>query len=96
MRHWDAVLPGRVIRIWYEDLVNDLYGNVRRILELCELEFEPACMEFYKTTRVIGTASSQQVRRPLFREGLLHWQNYEPWLASLRDGLGDAVIRCRE
>ncbi|HEV3057019.1 MAG TPA: sulfotransferase, partial [Vicinamibacterales bacterium] len=96
MRHWDAVLPGRVMRIRYEDLVNDLYGNSRRILEFCGLEFEPACMEFYKTRRGVGTASSQQVRRPLFREGLRHWQNYEPWLASLRDSLGDAVIRYRE
>jgi tetratricopeptide (TPR) repeat protein len=96
MRHWDSVLPGRVMRISYEDLINDLHRNVRRMLALCDLEFEPACTEFYKTERVVGTASSQQVRQPLFREGLLHWQNYEPWLGALRDSLGDAVVRYRQ
>jgi tetratricopeptide (TPR) repeat protein len=95
MRHWDAVLPGRVMRVWYEDVVEDLEGNVRRILEFCGLEFEPACVEFYKTERSIRTASSEQVRQPIFREGLLQWRNYEPWLGPLKDGLDDALIRYR-
>jgi Sulfotransferase family len=96
MRHWDAVLPGRVLRIWYEDVVEDLESNVRRILEFCGLEFEPACVEFYKTERSVCSASSEQVRRPIFREGLVPWRNYKPWLGPLRDSLGDALIRYRE
>jgi tetratricopeptide (TPR) repeat protein len=96
MRHWDAVLPGRILRVWYEDLVEDLEGNVRRILEFCGLGFEPACLEFYKTERTVRTASSEQVRQPLFREGLFQWRNYEPWLGPLRDSLGDALISYRE
>jgi predicted Zn-dependent protease len=96
MRHWDAVLPGRVLRVCYEDVVKDLDGNVRRILDFCDLEFEPACIEYYKTERNISTASSEQVRQPIFREGLFQWRNYEPWLGPLKDGLGDALTRYRE
>jgi hypothetical protein len=96
MRHWDAVLPGRVLRIWHEDVVEDLEGNVRRILDFCHLAFEPACVEFYKTQRTVATASSEQVRQPIFREGLFQWRNYETWLGPLEDGLGDALIRYRE
>ena len=96
MRHWDAVLPGRVLRVWYEDVVEDLEGNVRRILQFCGLEFEPGCVEFYKTERTVCTASSEQVRQPIFRTGLFHWRNYEPWLGPLKDGLGDALTRYRE
>jgi len=96
MRHWDAALPGRVLRVGYEDVVEDLAGNVRRILEFCDLEFEPACVEFYKLERSVHTASSEQVHQPIFREGLSQWRNYEPWLGPLKDALGDAVIRYRE
>jgi hypothetical protein len=96
MRHWDTVLPGRVLRVWYEDVVEDLEGNVRRILEFCGLEFEPACAEFYRTQRIVRTASSEQVRQPIFREGLFQWRNYEPWLGPLKDHLGDALINYRE
>ncbi|MGP0076496.1 MAG: tetratricopeptide repeat-containing sulfotransferase family protein [Bryobacteraceae bacterium] len=96
MRHWDAVLPGRILRVWYEDIVEDLEGNVRRILEFCGLEFEPACVEFYKTKRSVSTASSEQVRQPIFRDGLFQWRNYEPWLGALKEALDDALIRYRE
>jgi len=96
MRHWDAVLPGRILRVCYEDVVEDLEGNVRRILEFCGLEFEPACVEFYKTERSVNTASSEQVRRPIFLGGLVQWRNYEPWLGPLKDKLDDALIRYRE
>jgi tetratricopeptide (TPR) repeat protein len=96
MRHWDRVLPGRVLRVFYKDIVEDLKESTRRIVEFCGLEFEPACLEFYKTERSVSTASSEQVRQPIFREGLFQWQNYEPWLCALKDGLGDAVIRYRE
>ena len=96
MRHWDEVLPGRVLRVCYEDVVEDIEGNLRRILEFCGLKFEPACVEFYKTERSVRTASSEQVRQPIFREGLVQWRNYEHWLDRLRNGLGDALIRYRE
>ena len=96
MRHWDAVLPGRILRVWYEDVVEDLEGNVQRIVEFCRLGFEPACVEFHKTERSVRTASSEQVRQPIFRDGLLQWQNYEPWLGPLKESLGDALIQYRE
>ena len=96
MRHWDRVLPGRVLRVSYEHVVEDLKGNVRRILEFCGLQFEPACVEFYKTQRSVQTASSEQVRQPIFQDALLQWRNYEPWLGTLKDSLGDALIRYRE
>jgi tetratricopeptide (TPR) repeat protein len=95
MEHWDAVLPGRVLRVYHEDVVDDLEGSVRRILDFCELPFEPACLEFHRTERSIKTASSEQVRQPIFREGLDQWRHYEPWLGSLREALGDAIERYR-
>jgi tetratricopeptide (TPR) repeat protein len=96
MRHWDAVLPGRILRVHHEDVVDDLEGSVRRILAFCGLDFEPGCVDFHKTSRSIRTASSEQVRQPIYREGLDQWRNYEPWLGSLREALGDAVTRYRE
>ena len=96
MRHWDAVLPGRVLRVQHEDVVDDLEGNVRRLLDYCELEFEPACVEFHKTERSVRTASSEQVRQPIYREGLDQWRHYEPWLGRLREALGDALTRYRD
>jgi hypothetical protein len=95
MEHWDAVLPGRVLRVYHEDVVDDLEGSVRRILGFCELAFEPACLEFHRTERSVRTASSEQVRQPIFREGLDQWKNYQPWLGSLKDALGDALERYR-
>ena len=95
MEHWNLVLPGRVLRVLHEDVVDDLEGNVRRILEFCGLEFEPGCLEFYKNQRSVRTASSEQVRQPIYREGLDHWRHFEPWLGPLQDALGDALIRYR-
>jgi len=95
MSHWDEVLPGRLLKVWHEDVVDDLEGNVRRILDFCGLEFEPACMEFHRTARSVRTASSEQVRQPIFREGLDQWRHYEQWLSSLKDALGDALLRYR-
>ena len=88
MAHWDQVLPGKVLRVQYEELVGDLEGQVRRILAFLGLPFEPACLEFHATARSVRTASSEQVRRPLYRQGLDQWQHYEPWLAPLRTALG--------
>jgi tetratricopeptide (TPR) repeat protein len=95
MEHWDAVLPGRVLRVHHEDVVDDLEGSVRRILDFCELPFEPACLEFHRTERSIRTASSEQVRQPIFREGLDQWKHYAPWLGPLKTALGDALDRYR-
>ncbi len=91
MDHWDRVLPGKVLRILHEDVVEDLEGNVRRLLDFCGLEFEPACLEFHKTERSVRTASSEQVRRPIFKEGLDQWRHYEPWLGPLKEALGDLL-----
>jgi hypothetical protein len=96
MRHWDEALPGRVMRVRYEDVVENLEENVRRILKFCELDFEPACVLFYKTERGVLTASSEQVRQPIFREGLSQWRYYDPWLGPLKNALGDALVRYRE
>ena len=93
MRHWNMALPGRILTVHHEDVVDDLEGSVRRILDFCGLPFEPACLEFHKNPRNVRTASSEQVRQPISREGINHWRNYEPWLASLRAALGDAVTR---
>ena len=95
MGHWNQVLPGRILRVLHEDVVDDLEGSVRRILEFCGLEFEPACVEFHKTERNIRTASSEQVRRPIFREGLDQWRHFELWLAPLAEALGDALVSYR-
>jgi tetratricopeptide (TPR) repeat protein len=92
MRHWDEALPGRILRVQHEDVVDDLDGNVRRILDFCDLEFEPACVDFYKTERSVRTASSEQVRQPIFREGLDQWRHYEQWLGPLKAALGDALV----
>ena len=96
MKHWNAVLPGRVLRVQYEDVVEDLAGSVRRMLEYCELDYESRCLDFHATVRSISTASSEQVRQPLFREGLARWQNYAASLAALERALGDALARYRE
>lgn len=91
MAHWDSVLPGRILRVQHEEVVEDLEGNVRRLLEYCGLPFEPACLEFHKTERSIRTASSEQVRQPIFREGLDQWRHFEPWLGPLKQALGPLV-----
>ncbi len=88
MDHWDAVLPGRVLRVQHEDVIDDLEGSVRRMLDFCGLGFEPACVEFHRTDRRVHTASSEQVRRPINREGVDQWRNFEPWLGDLRAALG--------
>ncbi|MDE2305886.1 MAG: sulfotransferase, partial [Gammaproteobacteria bacterium] len=96
MRHWDRTLPGRVLRVVHEDVVEDLEGNVRRLLEFCGLPFERRCVDFHETARSVRTPSSEQVRRPIFRAGVDQWRHFEPWLGPLREALGDAVVRYRE
>jgi hypothetical protein len=88
MEHWDHAVPGRILRVKYEELVEDLETNVRRILEFCGLDFEPQCVEFYKTGRSVRTASSEQVRQPIFREGIDQWRRFDSWLGPLKVALG--------
>eukprot|EP01041_Mallomonas_annulata_P030936 gene30936-53166_t len=87
MRHWDEVLPGRVLGVQYEDVVADLETQVRRLLDHCGLPFEQACVDFHQTERAVRTASSEQVRQPIFQGGLDQWQNYETWLDPLKAAL---------
>ena len=87
MAHWERVLPGKILRVQYEELVSDLEPTVRRILDFCGLEFEPGCVEFHRSRRTVHTPSSEQVHQPLYREGLGQWRNYERWLAPLRRAL---------
>jgi tetratricopeptide (TPR) repeat protein len=91
MTHFDAVLPGRVHRVCYERLVGQTETEVRRLLAYCGLAFEESCLRFHETARPVSTASSEQVRRPVYREALDQWRNYEPWLQPLRLALGPAV-----
>ena len=91
MDHWDHVLPGFVHRVQHEDVVDNLEQEVHRLLEFCNLPFENACVEFYKTHRSVRTPSSEQVRQPIFRTALDAWENYEPWLGPLKEALGPEV-----
>ena len=88
MAHFDQVLPGKVLRVHYEDMVEDTEGEVRRLLGYCGLPFEAACLRFYENDRAVRTASSEQVRQPIFREGLDQWRRYEPRLGPLEAALG--------
>jgi tetratricopeptide (TPR) repeat protein len=88
MAHFDAVLPGRVHRIFYEELVSNPEAEIRRTLDYLGLGFEDACLNFFDTERAVTTMSAQQVRRPIYREALEYWRNYEPWLGSLKSALG--------
>jgi predicted Zn-dependent protease len=95
MAHFDRVMPGRICRVVHEDLVDDLEGQTRRMLDYLGLPFEEACLEFHRTERAVRTASSEQVRRPIFREGLEQWRNYEAWLGPLAEALGPALTDWR-
>ncbi|MEM1402486.1 MAG: sulfotransferase [Pseudomonadota bacterium] len=91
MDHWDTVIPGEVLRVDYEDVVDDLEKEVRRLLDFCGLPFEEACLNFHQTKRAVRTASSEQVRRPIYSEGLEQWVNYEAFLEPLRKALASEI-----
>lgn len=91
MAHFDTVLPGRVHRVVYERLVEDTEGEVRRLLEHCGLPFEESCLSFHQNARAVATASSEQVRRPMYRDALEAWRRYEPWLEPLRRALSPST-----
>ena len=91
MVHWDAVLPGQVLRVNYEEVVDDLETQVRRLLEFCGLPFESACLSFHETKRSVRTASSEQVRQPIYRSGLEQWHNYSTHLTELKNQLSNVI-----
>jgi hypothetical protein len=91
--HFDTALPGRVHRVYYEQLVADPEAELRRLLEYCGLPFEEQCLRFYENRRAVTTISSEQVRLPIYSEGVDHWRHYEPWLGPLRDVVSELVAR---
>ena len=91
MAHIDAVLPGRVHRVIYEQMIDDTESEVRRLLDYCGLPFDERCLRFYENERAVRTASSEQVRQPIFRDAVEHWRHYEPWLGPLKDALGPVL-----
>lgn len=92
MAHWDDVLPGKVLRVQHGDVVADLEGEVRRILDHCGLAFEQACVDFHKTERAVRTASSEQVRQPINTSGLEQWRHFEAHLGPLKAALGPELV----
>ena len=93
MAHVDAVLPGRVHRVFYESMIENTEAEVRRLLDYCGLPFEEQCLRFYETDRAVRTPSSEQVRQPIFRDAMDHWRHYEEWLGPLKQALGP-VLEC--
>jgi len=91
MAHWDDVLPGAVRRVIYEEVVEDGDAAIRTLLESLGLPFEESCLRFWENDRPVRTASSEQVRRPINRDGLASWAHYEPWLAPLKQALGEIL-----
>jgi tetratricopeptide (TPR) repeat protein len=87
MKQFDRLLPGRIHRVYYESMVNDTEAEIRRLLDACGLAFEPACLRFWESKRAVATPSAEQVRQPIFREGLDQWRHYEPWLGPLKQAL---------
>jgi len=88
MAHWERVLPGRVLRVQYEEVVADVESQVRRILEHCALPWDDACLRFHDTQRAVRTASSEQVRRPIYTDSIGAWRRYARHLGPLLETLG--------
>ena len=93
MDHWNRVLPDKILRVNNEDVIEDLEGQVRRMLEFLELPFEEGCISFYETDRSVRTASSEQVRRPINKEGMERWKPYSKHLKTLVDHLGKDLLK---
>jgi hypothetical protein len=92
MDHWDRVLPGKVLLVRYEEVVADLESQVRRLLDFCGLPFEQACLDFHQTDRAVRTASSEQVRQPLYKSGVDQWEKFSDHLDPLRAVLGPDLV----
>lgn len=93
MDHWHAAVPGKILQVQYEDVVGNTETQVRRVLDYLGLPFEEACLEFHKTKRSVRTASSEQVRQPIFKSGLEQWRNFEQWLDPLKEALGPEILK---
>ena len=91
MAHYDEVLPGRIHRVIYEEMVEDTETEVRKLLDYCGLPFEPGCLRFFENVRPVRTASSEQVRQPIYREGVEQWRYFEEWLDPLKAALGGVL-----
>jgi tetratricopeptide (TPR) repeat protein len=91
MAHFDCLLPDRIHRVIYETVVADTQAEIRRLLAYCNLPFQEACLRFYENERAVRTASSEQVRQPIFHEALEQWRNYEPWLGPMKETLGPVL-----
>lgn len=91
MAHFDAALPGRVHRVYYERLVEHTEAEVRRLLEYCGLPFEARCLQYHATDRAVWTASSEQVRQPIYRDSVDQWRQFEAWLEPLKKTLGPVL-----
>jgi hypothetical protein len=91
MTHWHSALPGKILDVHYEETVTDLEGQVRRLLQFCGLPFEDQCLKFYATERAVKTASSEQVRQPIYRGALGKWRRYEKHLGVWQEVLDDIV-----
>ena len=96
MRHWDSVLPGRILRVQYEDMITDFEAQVHRLLDFCGLPFEASCLEFHRNERAVRTASSEQVRQPLYDKAMVEWENFAAHLNGLRQALGPALTDYRD
>ena len=96
MAHYDSVLPGKIHRVTYEQLVTDPEKEIRRIFKYLGLPFEERCLRFHETERAVRTASSEQVRMPLYKSGVDHWKNFEPWLGPLKAALGPVLEKYPE
>jgi hypothetical protein len=92
MEHWEKVMPGRIHFVQYERLVDDTENEIRRMLEYCGLPFEESCLRFWETERAVQTPSAEQVRRPIYRDAVEQWRNFEPWLAPLKEALSQAPL----
>ena len=91
MKHWHRVLPGKVLDVHYEETVTDLETQVRRILAHCGLPFEDACVRFHENPRAVKTASSEQVRRPIYKDALGHWRHFERHLGMWQEDFADIL-----
>ena len=92
MDHWNDALPGRILRVNNEDVIDDLEGQVIRILDYLELPFEEGCISFHKTDRSVRTASSEQVRQPINKKGMGRWKPYAKHLKPLLDNLDNELL----
>jgi len=89
MEHWQSVMPGVIHSVKYERLVEDTENEIRRMLEYCGLPFEEGCLRFWQTRRAVSTPSAEQVRRPIYRDALEQWRNFEAWLGPLKEALSE-------